>query len=324
MKVVKASGIKIHIKETTSSMSHRLAGLMKCLSVAKFLKSLEIDLIHSMHYSDDYSEALAAKFAGIPWIYTKKNMNWGGKSKNSWLLRSLLSKHILVQNRDMIKEFFPKSSKTTLVPRGVNTKEFYPMKKNSDLLEKFSLSKKDKVILCVANLAPVKGVEVLINAFELLCRKYKNIKLIIVGYDKNNYAKKLRTLANSKDCHKKIFFTGKVYNVQDYYSISDIFVLPTLNIGRREGCPVSLLEAMASGIAVMASNISGIKDVLQSFPENMFSPGHSDILSIKIESILNNEISNKENLLKYVRDKFDIKEESRMHEIIYKKVLNFK
>ena len=60
-------------------------------------------------------------------------MNWEGNRKIV-AARSLLSKHILVQNRDMIKEFFPKSSKTTLVLEG-SMKEFYPMKKNSDLLE---------------------------------------------------------------------------------------------------------------------------------------------------------------------------------------------
>ena len=45
-------------------------------SIISIFRKLKIDLIHSFHYGSDYSEALAAKFAGIPWVYTKKNMNW--------------------------------------------------------------------------------------------------------------------------------------------------------------------------------------------------------------------------------------------------------
>ena len=57
-------------------MIPRLKGIYNCYQLSKFFRKLKIDLIHSFHYSSDYSEALAAKLAGIPWIYTKKNMNW--------------------------------------------------------------------------------------------------------------------------------------------------------------------------------------------------------------------------------------------------------
>ena len=53
-------------------MIPRIAGIKKCITTANYFKSLGIDLIHSFHYGADYSEALAAKLAGIPWMYTKK------------------------------------------------------------------------------------------------------------------------------------------------------------------------------------------------------------------------------------------------------------
>ena len=63
-----------------------------------FFRKLKPDIIHSFHYGADYSEGLASRIAGIPWIYTKKNMNWGGNSKNGWALRSFFASKILVQN----------------------------------------------------------------------------------------------------------------------------------------------------------------------------------------------------------------------------------
>ena len=69
-------------------MIPRINGLIKCFRLSNFLENLKIDLIHSFHYGSDYSEALAAKFAGVPWVYTKK-YELGGNSKNGWILRSM-------------------------------------------------------------------------------------------------------------------------------------------------------------------------------------------------------------------------------------------
>ena len=136
---VKESGIKVHIYQYTTQMKPYVRGLKEVFKISRFFKSIYPDMIHSFHYAPDYSEPLAARLAGIKWIYTKKNMNWGGSSANGWKLRSWLANHILVQNKDMISEFFPNSRKISLVPRGVDTKEFYPfhiqqkIKKNTSL-----------------------------------------------------------------------------------------------------------------------------------------------------------------------------------------------
>ena len=81
MKNVKSSGLKVHLKKTTVSMSNRIHGLIKCFSVAKFFKSLDVDLIHSMHYSDDYSEAISAKDCWNSLDVYKKEYELGGKFK---------------------------------------------------------------------------------------------------------------------------------------------------------------------------------------------------------------------------------------------------
>ena len=105
-------------------MKSKISGLKNCLIIAKKLKEISPHIIHSFNYSSDYSEPLAAKIAGVPWVYTKKNMLWGGSSSNSWKIRTFLASHVLVQNKDMIRKFFPKINNATLVPRGVNIEEF--------------------------------------------------------------------------------------------------------------------------------------------------------------------------------------------------------
>jgi len=302
-------------------MIPRLTGLYNVLKLALFFRRLKINLIHSFHYGPDYSEALASRIAGIPWVYTKKNMNWGGLSKNGWYLRTLLAKYILVQNRDMISEFFPNSKKISLVPRGVDLNEFKKKPKNLSLLKKYNLKYEDKIILCVANLHPVKGVEVLIKAFELLSQNKKEFKLFIVGENKNVYGEQLLKIAQSSKYSSDIIFTGKVNNVSEYYSVADLFVLPTHKNGRREGCPVSLLEAISSGINVLGSDVSGIKDILGKFPNLIFESGNSIQLYNKIKLILRNGKTLNKAVKNHIKQYYNIKVEAENHQIVYKKIL---
>tara|TARA_B110000438_G_scaffold236922_1_gene234185 strand:- start:506 stop:1255 length:750 start_codon:yes stop_codon:yes gene_type:complete len=247
-------------------------------------------------------------------------MNWGGKSKNGWKLRTLFANHILAQNTDMYNEFFPKLKKVSLVPRGVDIDEFKPREGCKKLIKKYNIKSNEKIIICVANLHPVKGVETLLEAFELLLNKLDNIRLFIVGEKQIDYArnlqKKVKHLSN-------IHFTGKVFNVKDYYSIASLFVLPTKNHGRREGCPVALLEALACGLEVFSSDVSGIRDVLKEFPLNLFDSGNSSDLSNKIfEFFKDDDFKSNSNLLSHVRKNYNINVEAKNHEKIYDRVLS--
>ena len=119
----------------------------------------------------------------------------------------------------------------------------------------------------------------------------------------------------------KILFIGKVQNIVDYYSIADIFILPTLKKG--EGCPVSLLEAMACGLPVLASDIPGIQDILEPIHHCLFNSGDVPELQKGIEKLLiKNENKKNENNRDQIKMNYSIEKEVKSHEIIYKKCLN--
>ena len=322
-KTVEESGIPIHIYPYFHSMSSKLKGALKSWQNRKFFKPY--DLVHSFHYSDDYSEALSSKFAGTPWVYVKKNMNW---NSNAWNLRTRLSTAIVAQNTDMIKQFFKNDERVSLIPRGVDTQEFKPQETSDSLLKEFNLNKEHKIILLVANLVPVKGVEFLVNAFESICNKYSDTVLMIVGDDSHEYASQLKVNAKYSIDKHRIIFTGKRPDIKDFQSIAKIFVLPTLNKGRQEGSPVSLLEAMASGTFVLASNVAGIRDQLSEIPEQLFEPGDSNSLAIKLEQALNlsdSEIKKAEDKqLELIQKYYTLEIEVKKHEEFYKKALKIK
>ncbi len=316
-KEVEKSQIPIHIQNTTLNMIPRINGLMNCIKLARYFRSLNVDLIHSFYYGPDYSEAFSARLAGIPWIYTKKNMNWGNNSKNGWKLRSIFSKHILVQNKDMIKKFFPKKKNVSLVPRGVNTNIFMQQEKCDELLLKHNIKANEKIIITVANLVPVKNIDFLLTTYEKICIEKDNTRLFIIGDKENEYGKELERKAKLSKFSDRISFTGKVQNISDYHSIADIFVLPS----KKEGCPVSLLEAMSSGLPIAASKVPGVKDVLEPFPENMFPSNNMEKLKALIIRLLDNK-SNGTKLRNHIINNYGIHREVFNHESIYKQCLN--
>ena len=165
----------------------------------------------------------------------------------------------------------------------------------------------------------MKGVDLLLNAFIKLSHKYNFLRLFLVGNKDSDFGKMIENTARKSQFKSNIHFVGKVDEVIDYYSIADIFVLPTIKKG--EGCPVSLLEAMSCGVSPIGSNVSGIKDILDPFPQLLFSPGDADSLAGKIENLMSEKEDKKKIYRKYILNKYDIDVEVNAHEKIYKKLL---
>lgn len=322
--IVRQSGIPVHVFPYTADMSRRIQGLRQVWRISRFFRKLRPNIIHSFHYAPDYSEALAAMLAGVKWIYTKKNMNWGGSSKNGWRLRSWLADGIIAQNTDMMRDFFPGWKKVVLIPRGVDVEEFAPKGKGAEIRRQFQQSPSGQLLVCVANLVPVKGVEVLIEAFEKITAGFPETKLAIVGDDSSEYGAKLKKLAAGLSAGSSIYFTGKVLNVADYLAAGDIFVLPTLKQGRQEGSPVSLLEAMAAGVPVLASDVAGIRDQLSNFPGLLFEPGNAGMLTEKLALLLKKTKEEREETGRQLRQevlaRFTLALEVECHESFYKQL----
>jgi glycosyltransferase involved in cell wall biosynthesis len=322
-KVVQNSGIPLHVFDYIPSERPVLKMLLNCFRVSKKLKEISPDIVHSFHYGSNYTEALSAKMAGIKWIFTKKNMSWGGSSTNSWKLRSFLADKIAVQNTDMIQDFYPKSKKIRLIPRGVNVQNFASFIPNSLIRREMKTSPEKRIIICVANFVPVKGIELLIEAFDKLYKNNSEWGVWLVGDNNNEYGQKLTHLVQEKQLQNSIIFSGKKLNVIDYLNHAEIFVLPTLEKG--EGTPVAVLEAMSNGKVVIGSAVPGIKDQLRNFPNHLFEAGNAIDLEKKLAVFMNN--SEQENATigldfkNVATAEFTIESEIENHEKLYHSAL---
>lgn len=310
-KEVEKLGVPIHIFPFTTTYKPYFSFFFRTYKIAGFFKKNKFDIIHSWHWSSDFSEPLAAKLAGIPFIYTKKAMSWGNKA---WKIRSWLSSKIVVLNTDMIPMFFEKvKSKTKLIYLGVDIDTYLPQEKTVKTPLGHSFKTSDFILVTIANLVPIKGVEYLIEAIEKL--NDPSIKLLVVGNNKNKYGQGL--IENTKS--KNIYFIDKQLDVRPYHAIADVFVIPTKTVW--EGMPVAPLEAMASQCIVIGSKVEGVKEVLQDYPDCMFPAKNPDAIIEKINSLQSMGAEKREELAlqmrKTVEQKFSLTGCVTAHEQFY-------
>lgn len=180
------------------------------------------------------------------------------------------------------------------IPLGVNTDMFKPRIRNRELMDRYRLHNK-KVVLFVGALDRAhyfKGVNYLIKAFQLVASN-DTYRLIIVG--EGNMRKSYESLAVNFGLERKIIFTGGVSDdwLPLYYNLADAFVLSSIDSSEAFG--IAALEAMASGVPVIASDLPGVRSVVRKDATGLlFKPRQVDVLARYIRYILDNpQIGNK-------------------------------
>src|SRR4030042_934935 len=145
--------------------------------------------------------------------------------------------------------------KIIINPIGVDVKRFNPEVKDNGIREKYKL--KDKfAILALGRLVPYKGYQYLVKAMKYLDDDY----VLIIGGD-GILRNSLMKLANDLKLKNRVIFTGFVPESQktSYYAASDVFCAPSISRGEAFG--ITILEAMACGKPVVATNIPGVREV---------------------------------------------------------------
>lgn len=164
-----------------------------------------------------------------------------------------------------IKNIFKKhNDKFAEIPFSVDLNRFRVRPRPLQLLQKYKIKENEKIILFVGGLDRAhyfKGVNFLIKAFYKLTQKLDNTRLIIVGNGDMKF--EYEQTAFNFGLRDEIIFVEQANNndLAQFYNLSDIFVLPSVD--KSESFGIVLLEAMASGIPVIASNLPGVRNLVE-------------------------------------------------------------
>jgi N-acetyl-alpha-D-glucosaminyl L-malate synthase BshA len=297
--------------------------LLFWLKVLFILQKLKPDIIHAQTIDMGVGGLLAKIFLKKPYVVYGR----GGDVYSSWMFKNFISK-IIIKNanavfaltEDMKKEMTKIYKRDIIViPNGIDILKFKNLSKRN-IRRIMNIPIDEKIIIFVGRLKAVKGIEYLIKAMEIIQQKNGKAKLMIVGDGAEK--EKLETLVDKLNLNKNVMFIGKISNedIPKYLIMSDIFVLPSL----REGFPNVILEAMASGLPIIASNVGGIPEIIKN-GENGFlvEPKNPEMIAEKILMLFeNNELrkiiieKNKEDVKRYSWEDITEKLEENYRELI--------
>lgn len=279
---------RLLVSDFYSEAGNPIKKLLEIIRFSNYFRQFRFDLWHSFHWSSDYSEALIAKLAGAHYLYTKKNMNWNRKA---WKIKSWFASHIIARNTTMLKTCFATKhyqNKVTFIPGGVDVTKFSIHTQPAEYRKQLGIDKHDYLITCVAQLIPIKGQHLLVEAV----REITSVKVALAGAERNlEYSARIRSLIEGYNLSDRVFVLGSVQNVAGLLKESDLFVLPTTkDEEHEEGCPVALLEAMAVGVPCIASDVAGSTDLIRHETNGLlFKSGITSELKTAIQRMKENK-----------------------------------
>jgi glycosyltransferase involved in cell wall biosynthesis len=141
----------------------------------------------------------------------------------------------------------------------------------------------ERVVLSVGRLSREKAHIDLIEGFKRLSQTAAgaSLKLVIVGDGLERAA--LEAAAKSPGCKGRVIFAGQVSDIQPFYAMTDVFVLPS----HSEGSPNVLLEAMAAKLPVVATAVGGVPEMVENHKSALLAPSNDPAaLATAIASLL--------------------------------------
>ncbi|MCX7998714.1 MAG: glycosyltransferase family 4 protein [Leptospiraceae bacterium] len=297
------------------------------------LLKTEFDILHThipTPWSSDWS-AIVSKIKKKPFILTYHNDVTGfgfykyvSRIYNLTFLKALvnLAKKIIVTqyeyiNRSTFLKKYANSHKIRVIPNGVDTQKFKPMRVERRHNTLFFLSVLDKF-------HRYKGLDYLIESLKLVKKEIKDLKLLVGGSGELlNYYK---DLVRSLGLHKTVEFLGYIpeEKLVEYYNTCKVFVLPSTS-SEQEGFGMVLLEALSCGTPVICTEISGIARDLRKYLAGIVVPQRdSKALAEAIIKMLKDDdlaIKMGKNGRKMIEEKYTWERVAKLTERVYEEVL---
>lgn len=231
--------------------------------LANLFREEKPDVIHTHLYVTEYV-APAALLSGInSEVHTIHNVAYGDgtpvtRAINKFLIRCGRMTPVALSElvrETIVSEYGMKERDIPIVYNGINLDNCI-VKSNYEFGETIN-------ILHIGRFVREKNHETIIMAFSKFCEKYPSSKLNLIG--DGALRKEMEDLAKEQGISEKVIFWGEQKNVFGFLSNADIFVLPSIY----EGMPMTLIEAMGSGLPIIASCVGGIPNMIDSEESGM-------------------------------------------------------
>ncbi len=229
------------------------------LALARLFRRHRIDVVHSHEFTMGVFGSAAARLAGIPHFIT---MHGGRHYASAWHRRLAMragiglsaglvgvSESVAAQLR---QDLNLSGGRVTVIPNGVPR----PPKVSGTLRAELGLAPTDRLVVAVGNLYPVKGHDVLVNALAQVAKTIPGVHVAIAG--RGEMREPLQRQAEELGVAPSLHLLGYRADIANILVSGDVFALPS----RSEGLPLAVLEAMFTGLPIVATDVGDVASVL--------------------------------------------------------------
>ncbi|OIO35091.1 MAG: hypothetical protein AUJ74_07665 [Candidatus Omnitrophica bacterium CG1_02_44_16] len=217
----------------------------------------------------------------------------------------------------LIEDFKLSPSRIELIYNGVDLKKFCFHSEQEARLEKLKLGLdlNKKIVGHIGRLSSIKGQNVLVLAAERMISEGQNVQFLIIG--EGGEASELKRLIRERHLEHSVFMGPSTPDTSLALSLMDVFCMPSL----QEGLGISILEALAQGVPVVASRVGGIPSIIKDGETGLLCPvGDVGSFSRALSKILNDNAlaaSLVEKAKQTVREKFSLDTMARKTRRLY-------
>ena len=272
--LIEAAGARVH----SVASSGPFGTGQRIFKLARLIRRLDIDLVHTSNVDGELHGGIAGRMTGVPVVGTLTNiageqvrlvdnphlnarkLRWAQRLRRL-LLRRTHDRYVAISHcvaQSTIREVGLPPAAVEVIYRGmpdgglgVETDQVEAVRRELDTKHRYP------VLLTVGRLVPQKGQRYLIEAMPDVLRAHPHAQLLIVGM--GFLEQKLRAQVDALGLRSSVRFLGRREDVPALMGAADIFVFPSLF----EGLGVSLLEACASGLPCVVSDVGPLPEVIE-------------------------------------------------------------
>lgn len=243
------------------------------LPLRHWLLASRPDILHTYLFGFHFFAGLPARLLKVPVIVSSRReiAEWQGihhrmfESLGNFFVDSVVCCSKAVEKWTLKKEHI-QAEKLLTIQNGVDRVRFNPSQRNPALRRAFNIPANATVVGTVANMAVEKGYPYLLEAARQILKENPSVWFLFVGF--GPLEREIKEKAAGIPGHERIIFAGARSDIPDLISEMDIFVLASV----REGFPNVLLEAMAMEKPVVATEVGGIPEIIESGVDGLLVP----------------------------------------------------
>lgn len=184
------------------------------------------------------------------------------KNRIKCFMISMISERIILASPTSGELFSKKTMRRAkIIFNGIKLDQFEHAEYNEDILKEMNINPENRTVVFSGYISEIKGIDILVEAAKEIVAAHENTVFIIAGdipLSSVKYAEKVSWQIKKNNLEKHFVFAGFRNDIPNLLKLADVFVLPS----RSEACPISLIEAMAAGCAIVATSAGCVEQLL--------------------------------------------------------------